>query len=90
MVIDHGLDIPQDLTVSTVCFLLSAREIDSLAVKDTSWLGVEHERYGQETLDPFYKTIFLVKCHVKGCFVSGHGIAWHLGARHSSSQPQEE
>lgn len=52
MVVNHELDITHNLGIAAVSLLGHLGDAGSIS-KDTSWLGVEDERYGQETLDPF-------------------------------------
>ncbi len=55
MVVNHDLDIAQDLTVSPVGLLAGLGEAaQGLALKGAMRLGVEHKRHGQQPLDPFW------------------------------------
>lgn len=52
MVVNHELDVVHNLGISAVSLLGHLGDAGSIS-KDTSRLGVENERHGQETLDPF-------------------------------------
>lgn len=56
VVIDHGFNVPQNLTISPMRLRLSVDKAAPVAVEDSSRLRVENERDSKETLDPFCQT----------------------------------
>ncbi len=55
MVIDHHLDIPQDLTVPSVCLGPSLCEANGPPFEHAGRLGIEDEGDCEEAFDPFYE-----------------------------------
>lgn len=53
MIVDHALDVAEDFGVATVRFLGHAVDAAAFGIKHACGLGVEHERDGEEALDPF-------------------------------------
>ena len=54
MLVDHELDIAEDLAVPAVCLLAGLDEaVGGLFIKDAVGLGVEDEGDGEQALDPF-------------------------------------
>ena len=53
VIVNHELDIAHDLGISAVSLVHHAISVHFLLSKDACGLGIEYERDGEETLDPF-------------------------------------
>lgn len=54
MVVDHEFDITENFAIPAVGLFLGLDLADPSAFENTRWLRVEHERYGEQSLDPFW------------------------------------